>query len=120
MRYRTVFLVSVALAIGACAAGPDVVEINLSNAELSGLRDNPLGTYSDYGAEIEYSELDKLHHYVIAVGGLGSCDQGAVLYAKPKLDAFTEENQFSAYTVIKAEYSLFPLSQCKLFVRFDK
>lgn len=120
MRYRTLLVALITLLIAACAAGPDVIEINLSNTELGGLRDNPLGTYSDYGAGIEFSEPDTLHHYTVAVGGLGTCDQGVVLYARPKLDAFMQENQFSSYTVVKAQYSLFPLSQCKLFIRFDK
>lgn len=94
-------------------------KFDMSNDSLKGLSDNPVGTYSDWGKKIEFSDEDKLYHLNIFVGGLGSCDNGAILYAKPKLDDFMKENKFNSYKIIKGEYSLFPLSKCELYVQFE-
>jgi len=93
--------------------------INVNNESIDELHDNPLGTYSDYGGKITYDEKMKLYRLNVYVGGLGSCDQGAVLYAKPKLEKFMKSENFSTYKVVKGEYSIFPFSKCELFIIFD-
>jgi hypothetical protein len=100
--------------------GCATTKLDIKNDAIKSLSDNPAGTYSDYGGKIEYNDKDKLYHLSVFVGGLGSCDNGAVLYAKPKLDEFMNANKFSSYKIIKGDYSVFPLGKCELFIQFDK
>lgn len=84
------------------------------------MADNPVGTYSSYDDGVKYDAADKLYHLTVYVGGLGYCESGTLLYARPTLDAFMKANGFSSYTVVKGEYSFVPLSKCVLFVDYEK
>lgn len=103
--------------IAGCAAP---TAFNISNTNVGSLKTNSAGTYSDYGSGIKFNDKDGLYHLNVYTGGLGSCDGGAVLYAKPKLDEFMNKNNFKSYTVIKGEYSPAPLSKCELLIQFSQ
>jgi hypothetical protein len=103
----------------ACASSSSNI-LNVDNKSISSIKGNTLGTYSDYGKEIQYNEQDKLYHYIIYVGGTGSCDGGAILYAKPKLDKFMQDNGFNSYKIVRGNYTLMPMSKCDLSIEFKK
>lgn len=116
MNQKSSLLMLLASLLTGCAT----TNLNVGNDSSKTLSDNPVGTYSSYGADIEYDDKDKLYHLSVFVGGLGSCDEGAILYAKPKLDDFMKSGKFTSYKIIKGEYSMLPLSKCELFVRFNR
>ena len=93
---------------------------NINNDVMPDRGSGGLKTYSDYGRDIKYNEQDKVHLLSVATGGGAGCDSGALAYAKPKLDKYMNENNYSSYTVLKGQYSLFPLSQCVLYMKFEK
>ena len=79
-----------------------------------------LSTYSDYGNEIDFDKEKNIHKLTVYLGGNANCDYGALSYAKPKLDKYMKTNNYSSYTVIEGQYSLFPLSKCELSIKFNK
>ncbi len=91
---------------------------NLDRASIDTKSRNRFGTYSDYSGEIELSKKKGLHRYTIYVGGISACDDGVVLYAKPKLDDFMSRNNFDSYVVVNGEYKALPFSRCVLFIQF--
>ena len=111
-------LIYVALLFVTACATPTT--FNISNDAIDSMPSNFLGTYSDYGRDITYSETDKLHRLNVYLGGRGGCDGGAIRYAKAKFDAYMQKNDFKSYQVVRGEYTLMPLSKCELFVRFNK
>lgn len=108
----------VAMLLFAGCAAPTMFDVK--NDSISSMSGNHGGTYSSYGGKIEFNNEDKHHHLTVYVGGLGSCDNGAILYAQPKLDDFMKTNGFASYNIVKGEYTFFPLSKCELFVQFIK
>lgn len=117
MNRKFILFVILPVALSGCATPTN---FNISNDSIDKLSDTRAGTYSDYGGDLKYDDREKLHYLKVFVGGLGSCDNGAILYAKPKLDAFMKANNFSSYKIIRGEYSLLPLSKCELYIKFDK
>lgn len=112
-------LVGLSLMVVGCV-GASVTLKNVQRDSISTMKGNVLGTYSDYDKGVVYNPEDKLYHYVVYVGGTGSCDGGALLYAKPKLDKFMKENNFSTYNIVKAEYVLMPMSKCVMEINYKK
>ena len=100
--------------------GTTTTAINVSNRDVGTVKGNPLGTYSDYGHGIRCDETDGLCRLDVYTGGLASCDGGAVLYARPKRDEYITQNGFTSYEIVKGDYSMNPLSECALSVRFDR
>lgn len=102
------------------SCGTTTTAINVSNRDVGAVKGNPLGTYSDYGHGIRCDETDGLCRIDIYTGGLGSCDGGALQYARPKLDEYMTQNGFTSYEIVRGNYSMTPLSKCELSVRFDR
>jgi len=122
MLRKSIFLAGLSaliLTIQGCATASSNV-YDIDNHTINKLTKNSGGTYSDYDKGIVYNSKDKLYHYVIYVGGIGSCDNAAILYAKPKLDKFMKDNNFKSYKIIKGDYILMPMSKCDLSIEFHK
>ena len=108
-----------AIVFGGCATASSNI-YNIDNNSINKLSASSGGTYSDYDKNVEYSSNDKLYHYIVYVGGLGSCDSAAIIYAKKKLDKFMHNNNFKSYKIVKGDYILMPMSKCDLSVEFKK
>ena len=117
MKYKIITLVALTLFLSGCAAP---TKFNIKNSSIPSNGGRALSTYADYGSEIEYNKEEKIHQLSVFTGGSAGCDNGALAYAKPKLDKFMKTNKYSSYTVVKGQYSLIPLSKCELYISFEK
>ena len=117
MKNTYVAIISLTLFLSGCATPK---AFNIKNDAIATRGGGALKTYADYGSNIEYNKQENIHQLSVFTGGSGGCDNGALSYAKPKLDKFMKSNKFSSYTVVKGQYSLFPLSKCELYIHFEK
>lgn len=77
------------------------------------------GTFSMYGRSIQFDEDKKIHYADVFVGG-GANHLGAEAYAKDEIEKFQKEQGFKSYTIINSEYSFFPLSKFRVFIKYEK
>ena len=117
MKHKLITTIALTLLLSGCAAP---TPFNIKNSSISTVGGGALSNYSDYGSEVEYNEKEKIHQLSVFTGGRAGCDNGALSYAKPKLDKYMKTNNHSSYTVVKGQYSLIPLSKCELYISFEK
>jgi len=117
MKYKYVTTIAFTLFLSGCAAPKS---FNIKNSSILSNSGRSFSTYSDYGSKVEYNKNEKIHQLSVYTGGGAGCDNGALAYAKPKLDKFMNDNKYSSYTVVKGQYSLIPLSKCELYINFEK
>lgn len=75
------------------------------------------GSYSLYGKGMQRDEESGLMYIDVYVGG-GGDRNGSEQFANPEIQRYSEANGFKSYEVVKAEYSLFPLSKYRFFVQY--
>lgn len=75
-------------------------------------------TYSLYGKGVQYDNDEKVYFINVYAGGAGN-DAGARNYAKSEIEKYVTENGYKSYEVEKSEYSFFPLSKYKLYIKFN-
>lgn len=119
MKRRLIGLFITAATITGCAT-PSATTFNVSNDDMGSLNTGVMNTYAEYGEEVKYDDRDGLYHLTVYVGGFGGCDGGAILHAKPTMDAYMKKNNFTSYKVIKGESSFLPIRKCELFVQFKR
>lgn len=77
------------------------------------------GTFSMYSRSIQFDEDKKMHYADVFVGG-GANHLGAEAYAKDEIEKFQKEHGFKSYTILNSEYSFFPLSKFRVFIKYEK
>ena len=117
MKHTYIITATFALLLNGCAAP---TQFNVKNNSIPAQAGGSLSTYTDYGSDVEYNKEEKIHQLSVFTGGSAGCDNGAIAYAKPKLDKFMKSHKYSSYTVVKGQYSLIPLSKCELYILFEQ
>lgn len=120
MKRRLIGLFVTTAALAGCASAPTSTVFNVSSNDMGRLKSGTLSTYAEYGSQVKYDDKDGLYHLTVYVGGFGGCDGGAVLHAKPTLDAYMKQHNFTSYKVIKGESTFMPVRKCELFVQFNR
>jgi|GEM_PF-3579957 len=77
------------------------------------------GTFSMYGRSIQFDEDKKMHYADVFVGG-GANHLGAEAYAKVEIEKYQKEQGFKTYAIVNSEYSLFPLSKFRVFIKYEQ
>lgn len=121
MKLNNIVLTAFILLVGGCATTtPSPTIFNISNTAMPTHGSSGLKTYSDYGRGIKYNEQAQSRQLTVFTGGTAGCDNGAIAYAKTKLDKYMKENNYLSYKVLRGQYTLLPLSKCHLYIKFKK
>ncbi len=74
------------------------------------------GTYSMYGRSVQVDDAGQ--YYVDVYVGGGANRPGAENYSKDEIEKFGKEHGFAHYTIVNSEYTFFPLSKFRVFIKY--
>jgi len=114
---RVSLLLMLAFFLTGCTS---VNQLNTSRDDIHTLYMNPDVTFSDYGNGIKFDTEKGLYRYDVFIGGFGGCKGSLLRYAKPKMDTFMIENQFSTYTIVETHHKKSPPTKCIVFIDYEK